>query len=178
MFVKVCGLKTKEQIDRAVSLGYDAVGFVMHKPSRRYVDEEQAAELIDYAEGRIKTFAVGVTFDEVRAVADKADYVQVSEIADIENLAYATDKETDVKCALLIYDASRGSGVYADFPKWVKKNGHKLVISGGLTPENVAEAIRNVRPYGVDVSSGVEKNGVKDFELMKQFIDAVNGVNV
>jgi phosphoribosylanthranilate isomerase len=176
MFVKVCGLKTRQQVDYAIELGYDAVGFVMHKPSKRYIDLSEVQDLINYSKGKIKTFAVGVSFDEVSTVAEVADFVQISEVVNLPNLVYATDKnEFDVKCAKLIYDASRGSGVYTDFPEWVKQKGHRLIISGGLRPENVAETIRVIKPYGVDVSSGVEKEGVKDFELMKQFINAARG---
>jgi len=178
MFVKVCGLKTFEQIDQAVSLGYDAVGFVMHKPSKRYVDAKTASELIKYAEGRIKTFVVGVSYDEVKDAAHLADYVQVSEPVAIPNLAYASDKdEQDVSCALFVYDASRGSGIYKGFPEWLDTYRYKLLISGGLNPENVEEAVKSVRPFGADVSSGVEKNGIKDYELMKKFIDAVRGAD-
>lgn len=175
MFVKVCGLKTFEQIDSAVSFGYDAVGFVLHKPSKRYVEPELARSLISYADGRIKTFVVGVTFDEVKAVSDYADFIQVSEAVNIPNLAYATDKDHNIDCALVVYDASRGSGVFKSFPDWILKYQKKLLISGGLNHENVAQTIKNYSPFGVDVSSGVEKNGVKDLELMKKFIDEARG---
>ncbi|QAR32861.1 phosphoribosylanthranilate isomerase [Geovibrio thiophilus] len=179
MFVKVCGLKTFEQIDKAVELGYDAVGFVMHKPSKRYVNAEEAAGLIKHAQGRIKTFVVGVTFDEVKEAAHLADYVQVSEAVSLPNLAYASDRdERDVKCALFVYDASRGSGVYKGFPEWLSAYRDKLLISGGLSPENAAGSVRAVRPFGADVSSGVEKDGVKDYELMKKFINAVRGADI
>lgn len=179
MFVKVCGLKTFEQIDKAVELGYDAAGFVMHKPSRRYVNAEDAAKLITYAQGRIKTFIVGVSFDEVKEAAHLADYVQVSEAVNLPNLAYASDRdERDTECALFVYDASRGSGIYKGFPEWLSAYRDKLLISGGLNPGNVADAVKAVRPFGADVSSGVEKDGVKDYKLMKKFIDAVRGADI
>ncbi len=178
MFVKVCGLKTAAQIDDAVALGYDAVGFVMHAPSRRYVDEGLAEELISHAKGRATTFVVGVSFDEVRRVAHLADYVQVSEAVSLPNLAYASHERPPLPCKLFIYDASRGSGVYSGFPGWLEGYGGRLVISGGLTPSNVADAIRQVKPFGVDVSSGVEKDGIKNYTLMKQFIHAAKGANI
>ena len=72
-----------------------------------------------------------------------------------------------------IFDASVGSGTFSPFPAWVKQMAEKVIVAGGLNPENICSVIRSINPFGVDVSSGVEKNGVKDAGLMKAFIDAV-----
>ena len=79
----------------------------------------------------------------------------------------------EIRYEFFIYDASIGSGIFKPFPEWVKAMSSKIILAGGLTPKNVCSVIRAIRPYGVDVSSGVEKDGAKDFGLMKAFIDAV-----
>jgi len=71
-----------------------------------------------------------------------------------------------------VYDASVGSGVFKAFPKWLKDVEGRLIVAGGLNQDNVCNVIGKIKPFGVDVSSGVEKDGVKNFELMKDFIGA------
>jgi phosphoribosylanthranilate isomerase len=80
---------------------------------------------------------------------------------------------SDLNYEYFIYDASIGSGVFQQFPKWIKDMAGKVIIAGGLTKENVCSVIQDIKPFGVDVSSGVEKDGVKDFRMMKEFIDTV-----
>jgi len=175
MFSKVCGLTTKEQIDEAVAYGYDAIGIVTYSKSRRYCPHERALELAAYAQGRIKRVVVGMTYDDVKAVAHAFDYTQIHEARQVPHLMLALKEmpPSTIRYDYFIYDASVGSGTFHPFPQWVKDMSGKIIVAGGLDPENVCPVIRAVRPFGVDVSSGVEKNGVKDFGLMKAFIDAV-----
>ncbi len=174
MFIKVCGLKTFEHIDKAVELGYDAIGVVVYKKSIRYCTSEKAIELANYAKGKIKTFVVSITFDDVKDVADYFDYIQIYEKVDIDNFAYSSkDHPGETKCKYFVYDASIGSGEFKKFPSWIKDIDQKLILAGGLNKNNVCSAIKEIRPFGVDVSSGVEIDGVKDFELMKEFIESV-----
>ena len=79
----------------------------------------------------------------------------------------------DINYEYFIYDASIGSGVFHQLPKWVKDMAAKVIIAGGLNKENVCSVIQDIKPFGIDVSSGVEKDGVKDFMLMKEFINTV-----
>ena len=176
MFVKVCGITAAEQIDWAVDLGYSAIGVVLHPRSTRYRDERRALELAEYARGRIATIAVGIGFGEVAACYHDFDYVQVYEYRDCKRLIYAgSSLPPDRGFAFFLYDTSRGSGAEVDPPAWLRGIGEKLIISGGLTSGNVSRLIREYRPFGVDVSSGVEaRRGVKDYGLMKQFIAEVN----
>ena len=67
----------------------------------------------------------------------------------------------------------KGSMVFKTFPEWLKDVEGRLIVAGGLDKENVCNVIRKIKPFGVDVSSGVEKNGAKNFELMQDFIGAV-----
>ncbi len=175
MFKKVCGLTTEEQIDKAIAYGYDAIGVVTYAKSKRYCPHSRAVELAAYAEGKITRVVVGKTFDDVEAVAHAFDYTQIHEARQVPNLMLAMKKipPPEIRYDYFIYDASIGSGTFNPFPEWVKARADKIILAGGLNPENVCSVIKSMRPFGVDVSSGVETDGVKDFVLMKAFIDAV-----
>ncbi len=90
LFVKVCGITTKEQVQWAVELGYDAIGLMRAPQSKRLVDVDTAYELITAAEGKIQTFAVGLTFDHVAPLQDAVDTLQLYEPADVASLALAS----------------------------------------------------------------------------------------
>ncbi len=175
MFTKVCGLTTKEQIDKAVEYGYDAIGIVTYAKSKRYCPPESAITLAEYARGKIKRFVVGLTYSDVQEVAELFDYTQIYEARQIPNLVLASKEKppVDINYEYFIYDASIGSGVFHPFPAWVKDMAGKIIVAGGLNIENVCPVIHDIKPFGVDVSSGVEKDGVKDFKMMKEFITAV-----
>ena len=175
MFVKVCGLKTKEQIEKAIGYGYDAIGIVTYPKSKRYCSNQKAIELAEYAKGRIKSFVVGLTYGDVQDVADRFDYTQIYEAIQVPNLVLASKEipSPDINYEYFIYDASIGSGIFHPFPKWVKDMSGKVIVAGGLNIENVCAVIQDIHPFGVDVSSGVEKDGVKDFRMMKEFINTV-----
>ena len=175
MFAKVCGLKTKEQIDKAIGYGYDAIGIVTYPKSKRYCSTQNAIELADYAKGRIKSFVVGITYGDVEEVAGVFDYTQIYEARQVPNLVLASKEKPplDLNYEYFIYDASIGSGVFHPFPTWVKDMSGKVIVAGGLNIENVCSVIQDIKPFGVDVSSGVENDGVKDFKMMKEFINTV-----
>ncbi len=177
-FIKICGMTEKRQIDWAVELGYTAVGFVLYEKSPRYVAVEEAKALARHAGDRIKTVAVSLRFNELAEVAPYTDYIQLYEFAEMENLIYAGESFQDCANAdnikYLLYDASRGSGSCQKFPGWLEEIRDRLILSGGLTPDNVRDVIKKHPCAGIDVSSGVEiKRGVKDHALMKQFINEV-----
>lgn len=178
MFVKVCGITLPEQIDAAVEFGYTAIGIVMHEKSPRYCSPEKALRLIEKGSGRIKTVAVGYTFSEVEAVADAADFIQLYEENDIyaEKLILAGNVFPEGKqYRYFLYDSSHGKGIFSAAPGWVNPIRERLIFSGGLNCDNVSEVIKTVRPFGIDVSSGLEiRRGVKDFALMKRFMKEVN----
>ncbi len=175
MFVKVCGITSPEQIDWAVELGYSAIGVVLHGPSLRYRQPDAARKLALHARGRISTVAVGVTFDEVAECLPDFDFAQIYDFFPGDRMILAGDSEDRSRAgALFLYDTSRGSGNPGEFPAWLHDVRERLIISGGLDPGTVAGVIREYRPFGVDVSSGVESvRGIKDYRLMKQFISEV-----
>lgn len=179
LFVKVCGITTVEQLEWAIELGYDAIGLMRAPRSPRLVDVDTARELIAHADGKIKTFAVGLTLDQVAPLKDQVDTVQLYEPAEVESLALASDTPPASTQGLdyWFYDASHGTGKFSEIPQWVHDVDARFVLAGGLNPGNVAEVIEQYRPDGIDVSSGVESSpGTKDYALMKSFIEAARGV--
>jgi phosphoribosylanthranilate isomerase len=175
MFTKVCGLKTKEQIDKAIEFGYDAIGIVTYGKSKRYCPPNDAVKLAAYAKGKITTFVVGLKHSDVEGVAHAFDYTQIYEMKQVPNLVLASKEmpPSDLKYEYFVYDASIGSGIFKVFPEWLKSKTYNLIVAGGLNKDNVCEVVKEIKPFGVDVSSGVEKSGVKDFKMMKEFIDTV-----
>jgi len=199
--VKICGITRVEDALLAVRLGADALGFNFWPESKRYVSPSAASAIV----ARLPPFvtSVGVFVNqpeaELRAIAAESG-VQVFQLHGDEPpdlcsrlplpviKAIAVD-EVRTLSRLLSYEVSAflldtpsrgfgGSGVPFD---WSLAEGVSeaapVVLAGGLTPENVAEAIRAVRPYAVDVASGVESApGVKDPARLARFIAAARGV--
>lgn len=194
--VKICGLRRPEDIDFANRLRPDAVGFVFAAGSRRRVTPEEALALkrrlnsgivaagvftgtppeeiaAIVASGAIDAVQLhGFDGDEERVAALRAlvpgvPLVRAVKVRTADDLAEAEASSAD----LVLLDAGAGDGVPFD---WRILSEHPLsrpfFLAGGLTPENVAEAINLARPHGVDASSGVETGGFKDFAKMQQFI--------
>lgn len=180
MFVKACGIRTKEQVDWAIELGYSSVGVVLHPGSVRFCQDKEAKNIALYARGRIKSVAVAEKYEHVKGVEDYFDYIQVYERVVSDKLIYGGDSlPHGLNFRFFLYDTSRGSGVSESLPQWLGVIRERLIIAGGLKPENVGVVIKKYRPFGVDVSSGVESvRGEKDYNLMKKFINEVkNGVS-
>lgn len=174
--VKVCGLGSIEQVDWAIELGYDAIGVVVTRRSKRYCSSENARAIAKYAKGKIESFAVAYTEDEVASLQDEFDIVQLYTPAEINNLAYssANPPPANLNCKYFFYDQSIGSGVFNEIPEWVKNIHQPLYIAGGLNAENVMSVIEKFSPFGVDVSSAVETSPlVKCRDKMEKFIRAV-----
>lgn len=188
MMVKICGIRTEEAVRAAVEAGADAIGVVLAK-SRRQVSAERARLLLQGAGGALKVgvFA-GQSPAEVADLADRLalDVVQLSGGEEPEEFARSVRQPIWLACAhlpepvpdveALIFDAQReggygGTGQLADWREArVACRRARVILAGGLTPANVAEAIEAVRPSGVDVSSGVERDGDKDPDLIRAFV--------
>lgn len=189
---KICGLTTPEDVEVAVRAGADAVGLVLAASPRR-VDPGLARELLAAAVGveRIAVFRTPTPL-EIRAVEDLPfDAVQADAGFDQPppgwyvlpayrdapgvRLPETTATEGLRGAFLLDGPAGGGSGVRADVARAAAaaRRG-SLVLAGGLDPDNVAGAIAAIRPYAVDVSSGVEsRRGVKDPARIEAFLAAV-----
>jgi phosphoribosylanthranilate isomerase len=193
VFVKVCGLRTEADVATAVSAGADAVGFVFAR-SPRQIDTATARRLIADVPAEVMTVGVflGMPAAEVGRIASEAGvgFVQLhgnypreafEELAGLRLLRATTlVADTDVTVGaygeemLLLDSPVAGSGQQWDLStlSQTRPTG-KWLLAGGLTPANVAEAIKAANPWGVDVSSGVESSrGVKDHGLIREFLAA------
>ena len=192
LFVKICGMTRPKAVDAAVRGGADAVGFVFHPPSPRFLSPQRAAELAGPVPPHVQRVAVMLrprqtdweeVFDSFKPDCIQADADCLAALRlpkGIGRLPVYRDHEQfdaenfslDIPCLF----ESAVSGM-ARPPSW-ERAAHlarrtSVVLAGGLDPGNVAEAVRRVRPWGVDVSSGVESSpGVKDPRRVRDFIRA------
>lgn len=198
VFVKICGCATAEGVAAVSALKPDALGFILWPGSKRYVSLSRLEELLDpIPKGILKVGVfVDASQDEVAAAMERGlDVAQLhgqEEPAFVKRLpyriwkawplnrplAYSAD-QYDVEAFLLDhYGATQtgGTGQTLDWSQaahFVAESGTKVILAGGLRPDNVQQAIHAVRPWGVDVSSGVEhepgrKDGTKVREFMEQ----------
>lgn len=194
--VKICGLKNQTDIKCINTLSPDFAGFVMFfEKSHRNISVQTAQELLPLLDKNIKSVAVTVSpteeqleqiynigFDYVQIHGNITDEVLKNSKAPIIRAinVSGTDSLTDLDNyknvkGILFDSAVPGSGQGFDWTllKKLPKTDKMLFLAGGLTADNVAKAVAQVRPFAVDVSSGVElsdKSG-KDFELVRTFIE-------
>ena len=171
----MCGLRSENDIDQAVKMGYTAIGIVLHEKSPRYVNPAKALSLAACASGRIISVAMGVAWDEVSMAADGFDMVQVYGKCPAKRFILAGDSpDFSGGNDYYLFDRSRGDGIFRDVPDFSEDIRSRLIIAGGLNAENVRAVIEKYRPFGVDVSSGVElRRGIKDYDMMQRFITEV-----
>ena len=207
--IKICGLREEEHVDAAVESGADAIGFVLYPPSVRAIALAHCATLARRVPAFVSTVALFVnpTREEVEAAISTArlDLLQFhgSEPEDFcasfgrpYLKAFAVCEGFDLlqsavqyasASALLLDTPSAGHGGSGKTFDWQLVNTPnianapvpRVVLSGGLTAANVADALSAVRPFAVDVSSGVEvSRGQKSTDLIKQFCRAVHAADV
>jgi phosphoribosylanthranilate isomerase len=188
MRIKICGITRPEDAKFAEQQGANAIGVVVFSGgvSRRVVGEEKAREIFNAVGPFTTTVAVSHTKSEEelrRMIALRPQAIQISHpfrfdqdpgVAVIRVIGRGDPLPGD--CDAVIVDDSHGKGREFD-PSYardtVKHSKVPVILAGGLNPENVGEAIRRVRPYAVDVASGVEQSpGIKDKEKMRAFIAA------
>lgn len=198
VFVKVCGLREPEHVEAAVEAGADAIGFVL-TTSPRQVEVVRARELARAVPPHVLTVAVfagespeqmraAVLATGVRAAQLHGDH-PASDFAALRDLpvrlvrAVSADDRNDLRCGaydedLLIVDAPRaGSGQPWDWAALGNRPSGSWLLAGGLSPDNVDAAVAVARPWGVDVSSGVEvRRGVKDSALIRDFVATVRAL--
>lgn len=196
MFVKICGVTSEEDALLAVAMGADAVGFNFVPSSPRFIATSRAADIAKRLPPEILTVAIfrdeaparvveltnqaGLRAAQLHGHESAQDARWVRERVPIvikafpggdPALARATDYGADI---IMLDSASPGSGRVFDWSLAEgAPSGLRILLAGGLTPDNVGEAIERVRPWGVDVASGVESApGVKDPTLVRRFIRA------
>jgi phosphoribosylanthranilate isomerase len=199
MYVKLCGLRTEADVAAAVDAGADAVGFVL-SASVRQVDVDTARRLVREVPSGVLSIGVfsGVAAADVRRLAEASGIGAVQLHGDYPRSAFeevgavgvplvravALKADTDVRVGaygeqmLLLDSPVAGSGHRWDLAALdgARPEGNWL-LAGGLGVDDVAEAVAQARPWGVDVSSGIEvSRGVKDHGLMREFVAAARSV--
>lgn len=184
--MKICGITTVGDARAAAAAGADAIGVVLASPSPRSVTPEVAREIFAAVPPFVTTVAVTSTDrpgDLAAILFARPDAVQVggglalprgAGVRVIRMLSPGDALRDD--CDAVVVDGSHGTGRAFD-PDYAREcvasSPVPVILAGGLSPGNVGEAIRAVRPYAVDVASGVEAvPGVKDERLMRAFVKA------
>ena len=193
LWVKICGLRTADAIAAAATAGAQAVGFVFHEASPRNLDVGEAAALQRVVPSGVER--VAVFLHPAQALVDavleavRPDWVQ-TDVADLARLRLPASQRVlpvvrdaasvaSLPARILFESAHSGSGDTADWELAARLAGRaELVLAGGLEPSNVAEAIARVRPFGLDVSSGVESSrGLKDPARIREFVAAARAAH-
>jgi phosphoribosylanthranilate isomerase len=200
LFIKLCGIRTEPELEVAVEAGADAVGFVLTE-SARQISLSQAAFLMSLVPKHILGVAVfhdpspdllhrtraEVSPDLFQAEVRSLDAIPVDlalpvvvDGVDLESTVIEALRSTTREMVLVDSSAKGGTG---RSPDWDRLSGlpsrDRVVLAGGLNHENVGEAVTRVRPFGVDVSSGIERRpGVKDPDLMRAFVTAARAAAV
>ena len=189
--IKFCGLKRIEDIKYANELKPDFVGFVFAPKSKRFVNADTARELKNLLDTEIK--AVGVFVDEDINVVTKLlkdgiidiaqlhgsedeEYIKsLRAICDLKIIkAFMIESPDDIQKAnessadYILLDSGKGSGETFNWDL-IKEVNRPYFLAGGLDCENVENALNSLTPYAVDVSSGIETDGFKDFDKMCRF---------
>ena len=206
VFVKICGICSRSDLEQICALEPDAIGFVFWPRAKRYVRPEQVASWLRSIPEQIKKVGVFVEPPpaevEAVAIACHLDVIQVHLISNDwridrplfqgletwlsprmgEGVSREIIHAVDPEPAVLLADSFDpntigGTGKLSSWERALamkNETGKPVMLAGGLNSENVRDAIAAVQPWGVDVSSGVEKEpGVKDIRKVKQFIERV-----
>ncbi len=197
--IKICGITNLDDALAAADAGADALGFNFYKKSPRYIEPEKAGEIIaqlppfvlpiaifvNEREERIREILSGTCIQGVQFHGDETPefcqrfgnrVIKAFQMKDKESLKHMAHYRVAAYLLDSYRDGLRG-GTGATFD-WhlaiVAKTFGRIILAGGLTPENVAEAVKLVQPYGIDVAGGVEKEkGIKDHAKLKKFIAEV-----
>lgn len=193
--IKFCGLRRKEDIENVNKLKPDYIGFVFAPGRKRTVDEDTTKELKNLLDPNIKAVGVFVN-EEVKKVAkllndgiidiaqlhgnEDEEYIKTLrslsskkiikaiEIQSVDDIQKANESSADY----VLLDSGKGSGVTFNW-NLIKEVNRPYFLAGGLDCDNIENALAILNPYAVDVSSGIETDGFKDFDKMEKFKNIV-----
>lgn len=184
--VKICGLTSENDVRAAIKLGVDYLGFVIEPGRRRSVSLAEASRLAMLADrlagDSVKTVAVALQplpewlpgnsgNDPLAAFSLLQFYQQQQWPWQADRRLKVVASPEDCRAApLYLFDRSHGSGVWEEPPHWLCQ--YPVLFAGGVDINRI-DQLRHL--YGVDVSSGLETNGRKDYLLMQNFMEAING---
>jgi phosphoribosylanthranilate isomerase len=200
--VKICGITRPQDALAVVNAGADAIGLIFYEKSPRYVTIDTARLImktippfitivglfVDAKKDEINTVLDNIPLDILQFHGDESDEqcqqysrpyikaVRMREQIKFDNLAEQYQGASALLLDTYIKDARGGTGVVFDWLMIPPERNKPIILAGGLTPENVREAITQVRPYAVDVSGGVETGkGIKDAGKITAFMKEVTG---
>ena len=202
--VKICGITRLEDALVAIESGADALGFVFYEPSPRYISPEDAADIIQQLPAFVTTTALFVneTAENVDRIVQETridllqfhgdeepdfcnrfvrPYIKALRMKPELDLQVEAERYRSAQAILL--DAYRpgvpgGTGEVFDWDRIPQQHPAPLILAGGLTADNIANAVSTVAPYAVDVSGGVEQSkGIKNADKVKKFINEVTRAN-
>lgn len=186
--IKICGLRREEDIDYANELKPDYIGFILTDGFRRSIDRETAKNLKSRLSPKIK--AVGVFVNDS---LENINYFIENKIIDIVQLHGSESpdyckkikapvikyfkpdnfgKINDYEVEFYLFDSGTGTGNTFDWSK-IPKTEKPFFLAGGLDKDNIPLAVKQVRPYCVDLSSAVETDGVKDYNKIEQIMECM-----
>lgn len=195
MRVKICGIKSLEAALHAVACGADAIGFVFAESSRK-ISFEKAKRIISNLPGYVWKVGVFVNEDAETIIKYGAEiglthvqlhgeegpeYYKKMKLPIIKSIAITSREDFESRntetAHYILLDSPPGkyrggSGISFDWADYedIENSESTIIVAGGLTPENVRQAIIRIKPFMVDVSSGVETEGEKDLDKIKEFI--------
>ncbi len=202
--VKICGITRAEDAVQAAQLGVDALGMVFYAKSPRNINITQAQAICNVLPGFVTSVALFLNPDEalVKQVLDDVSidllqfhgtesaafcesfdkpYIKALSIEGVRDIDALFNQYSSARSVLLdSHGAGKpgGTGETFDWSGIPEQLAKKIILAGGLKPDNVAAAIKQVRPYAVDLSSGVESSpGIKDSNLMVRLMDEVKRVD-
>lgn len=196
--IKICGITSREDALGACEAGADALGFIFWQGSKRYIDPDEAKKIVKALPPFVTS--VGVFVDESHdTISETVDLVGLDAVqlhgdespdfcAAVKRPVIKAFRVTgeEVVSELSRYSVSAclldtyregvlggtGETFNWDIAKMATLSG-RVILAGGLTPENISDAVRQVGPYGIDVSSGVEMSeGKKDMDMVRLFIES------
>lgn len=194
--VKICGITNLDDALHAAACGADALGFVFYPGSPRFVDQDTARRIIAELPPLVTTVGLFVN-EPPTSICEMVEFCGLNTVqlhgdeepdqccyppcrvikalrlrADMQASQFAAYTVSALLLDAFVPNTFGGTGHRCDWGQAAAvASQHRVILAGGLNPENVAEAVRQVRPYGVDVSSGVEeKPGQKDPEKVARFI--------
>lgn len=203
MWVKICGITNLEDLDTVLQFKPSAVGFVLYNKSPRFVTGEALKKLLEHSKNKIARVAVTVNpdFNLITEIKDlEFEYVQLhgdetlTDAVRAASLGLKVIKAFRIDCAFdekqivpwLPYPVlldTKVKGMYGGTGKtfnWdkavkIKQLGAKIILSGGIGPDNVEAAVKEVLPWGIDASSKLEESpGKKSASKLRQFFEALN----
>ncbi len=202
--IKMCGMKQIEDVHSAAAAGADAIGLVFYPPSPRSISIEQAIPLahakgvfmqsvalfVNEDPGRIREIIASVGIDVIQFHGDESadfcqqfdkPYIKALRVKSKDEVNTQLEEHSQANAVLLdayVKGVAGGTGKQFDWGLIPEGIQDRLLLAGGLTPENVSLAITQTRPYSVDVSGGIEKEkGIKCADRMRQFAMAVRAAD-